>query len=98
MEEWHKPPKKQTERRTLRVTGRLTPGSSLEREHTCNLLYEYPHPPEMADGGPGTRGWMGADIQSVDLLADGRAVFTIEERVTKNVPAYPDLPDGDGAL
>lgn len=92
MEEWHKPPKKQTERRTLRVTGRLTPGSSLEREHTCNLLYEYPHPPEMADGGPGTRGWMGADIQSVDLLADGRAVFTIEERVTKNVPAYPDLP------
>ena len=92
LKDWHMPPKKRTERRTLRITGRLTPGSSLERERTCNLLYDYPHPPEMADGGPGTRGWMGADIQSVDLLTDGRAVFTIEERVTKDVPVYPDLP------
>lgn len=92
LEDWHKPPRKLVERRTLRITGRLTPGSALEREPKCNLLYDFPHPPQMQDGGMGTRGWMGATIESVEVLTDGRAVFVVEETASRKTPTYPDLP------
>jgi uncharacterized protein len=92
LEDWHTPPKKRTQRRALRIIGRLTPGSSLERERGCNLLYDYPHPLEMPDGGVGTRGWMGATIESVEMLSDGRATFVVMESLPKKVPVYLDLP------
>jgi len=92
IKDWHKPPKARVERRVLRITGGLTPGSSLERERSCTLLYAYPHPPEMADGGPGTRGWMGAKILEVDALTDGRTVFTVEESASKGIEPYGAVP------
>ncbi len=92
IEDWHRPLRARNERRVLRITGGLTPGSSLERERSCNLLYAYPHPPEMADGGPGTRGWMGAKILEIDILTDGRAVMTVEESASKGIEPYSSLP------
>jgi uncharacterized protein len=92
VQDWHIPPKGKNQCRTLRITGGLMPGSSLEREKKCSLLYEFPHPPEMPDGGTGTRGWMGAAIVEMTVLADGRAAFTVDESAAKGLDPYPDLP------
>lgn len=92
LDDWHTPGRARNQCRTLLITGRLTPGSALERDHRCSLLYESPHPAEMADGGPGTRGWMGAEILDVDVLTDGRAEFTVAESASKGIDPYPDLP------
>lgn len=81
--DWHVEPPKRNHRRTMRLTGQLQAGSSLERAKDCNVLYEAPHPPKMKDAGEGTRGWGGAQILCYAVLDDGRYSFTVEESVPK---------------
>ena len=82
IEDWHKPPRKQNQRRTLELTGDMPAGSELEREKNATLLYDAPSPQGLASSGePGSRGWRAAEIDREATTTDdsGRTVLRVVE-------------------
>ncbi len=90
LQDWEKPGKK-NHRRHLRARGTLQPGSCLERDRSAYLLYDWPHPAGLSDGGGTSRGHTNAEITLVAQDADS-AVFEVVEALPKTADPFPQLP------
>ena len=73
LQDWEKPGKK-NHRRHLRARGTLQPGSCLERDRSAYLLYDWPHPAGLSDGGGTSRGHTNAEITLVAQDAGQRGL------------------------
>ena len=95
-EDWARPPGKQTVRRTLRLTGRLDPGSALSSDTPVCLLYARPVPPGVSTSVNGRRGWTErAEVVAVEAIGTGdraRDVLTVVERSGRGQDGHPELP------
>jgi uncharacterized protein len=97
VEGWHVPPRARTQKRVLRMVGRLEPGSDLRAGAKVNLLYDPPVPPGAKVSERGLRGWRGEfEIQRVDVTGDDDrdAVTLVEGGVAKDDVGHAELPMG----
>ncbi len=96
VQDWHLPPGRRTERRVLRVTGRLEPGSDLRAGAQAVGLYDPPLPEGMKTSVDGPRGWSsGVTVREVLPAPDGgqrRTVLVVEETRAKDSPAFASTP------
>ncbi|WP_309133718.1 TM0106 family RecB-like putative nuclease [Cellulomonas sp.] len=96
LDAWRLPPGKQVERRVLRMTGRLEPGSDLRAGAKAVGLYDPPFPDCMKSSPDGPRGWC-ERMTVLEVTAaerDGRVqdVLVVEETRPKGSEAFDALP------
>ncbi|TXN31923.1 TM0106 family RecB-like putative nuclease [Lacisediminihabitans profunda] len=87
--DWYREGRQLSDRRLLRLTGTLAPGSSLGIGGKPFLLYDAPYPPIARSSAPGSRTAHNRAIVVDDLGGSG---FLVEERLEKGAPRYSELP------
>ncbi|ADG76121.1 RecB family nuclease, putative [Cellulomonas flavigena DSM 20109] len=94
--DWHLPPGKQVERRVLRMTGRLEPGSDLRPGAQAVGLYDAPLPACVRTSVDGPRGWCERmTVLEVRADVEGRSprdVLVVEETRPKGSEPFAELP------
>ncbi|MBD7919125.1 TM0106 family RecB-like putative nuclease [Cellulomonas sp. Sa3CUA2] len=94
--DWHLPPGKKVERRVLRMTGRLEPGSDLRAGAQAVGLYEPPLPECVKTSVDGPRGWCERmTVLDVAAEVDGprpHDVLLVEETRPRGSDAFAELP------
>ena len=94
--DWHLPAGKQVERRVLRMTGRLEPGSDLRPGAQAVGLYDPPLPECVKTSVDAPRGWCERmTVLDVAAEADGgavRDVLLVEETRPRGSSPFPELP------
>jgi len=86
---WHREGRQLLDRRLLRVTGTLAPGSSLKVGAQPFLVYELPYPPITGSRSPGGR-TAHNKATVVDVIDD--AVYLIEEQLERGAPNHEAVP------
>ncbi|WP_394771257.1 TM0106 family RecB-like putative nuclease [Lacisediminihabitans sp.] len=87
--DWYREGRQRSDRRLLRLTGTLAPGSSLGVGGKPFLLYDAPYPPIARSSAPGSRSAHNRATIVDDL---GEAGFLVEERLESGAPRYAELP------
>ncbi|MCM0639559.1 TM0106 family RecB-like putative nuclease [Cellulomonas wangsupingiae] len=94
--DWHLPPGKQVERRVLRMTGRLEPGSDLRPGAQAVGLYDAPLPECVKRSVDAPRGWCERmTVLDVTAEADGsrvRDVLLVAETRPRGSAPFTELP------
>ncbi|UZN03012.1 TM0106 family RecB-like putative nuclease [Cellulomonas sp. S1-8] len=94
--DWHLPAGKQVERRVLRLTGRLEPGSDLRPGAQAVGLYDPPLPECVKTSLDAPRGWCERmTVLEVTAEVDGtrpRDVLLVEETRPRGSAAFTELP------
>ncbi|MEE6281259.1 TM0106 family RecB-like putative nuclease [Georgenia sp. MJ170] len=91
--DWAVPPGKRAAYRSVRVVGRLDPGSDLTPGSARWLLYEPPLPAGAKSSVNGHRGWSTrAAIGGVDRLPDGRVAALVAESAPVGEAGQTSLP------
>ena len=96
-QDWHVPPRAHTQKRVLRLVGRLEPGSDLRPGADVYVLFDPPVPVAAKTSERGLRGWRGAaSIDQVGVTTDDdRDVLTvIEGGIRKHEIGHDELPMG----
>ncbi|HEV7566052.1 MAG TPA: TM0106 family RecB-like putative nuclease [Microbacteriaceae bacterium] len=88
--DWHRDAGQRVDRRWVRLSGRLAPGSNIKPGALAGpfLLYEYPGPFTNPGADPGARAVRTVTVLSVDEEGD----ILVEETLTRDVAPYDDLP------
>jgi predicted RecB family nuclease len=87
--DWYREGRQRSDRRILRITGALAPGSSMKADHSPYLLYDAPYPPILRSTEPGART---AHARAKVLEVIDESIFRVEEVLQHNAPHYDDLP------
>ena len=85
---WHRPPRAQLDRRELRLTGQLAPGSTIREGDKPFLLYEHPGPYSGGSADPGARSAREVLVQVVS--PDGS--FTVLETLPRGAEQHDLVP------
>ncbi len=86
---WHREGRQLLDRRLLRLSGSLAPGSSLKVGQKPFLLYDPPYPPIRPSAEPGAR--TAHDRATIVEVIDG-SVFLVEEILERDAPTHHELP------
>jgi len=86
---WHRQGRQTLDRRVLRLTGALAPGSSIKVGQQPFLLYDLPYPPISRSDAPGAR-TAHNKATIVDVIDE--SVFLVEEVLERDAPAHRELP------
>jgi predicted RecB family nuclease len=86
---WHREGRQALDRRVLRLTGALAPGSSLKVGQQPFLLYDLPYPPITRSDSPGAR-TAHNKATIVDVIDE--SVYLVEEVLERDAPAHRELP------
>lgn len=86
--DWFREGRQRNERRLLRLTGQLAPGSSISPGDTPFALYDYPGPFTLDGAEAGARPCRGVKV--VDVFDDG--AILIEEQRAAHVEQYMECP------
>ena len=94
--DWHVPPGKKVERRVLRMTGRLEPGSDLRAGAQAVGLYDPPLPECVKTSVDGPRGWC-ERMTVLDVTAElggarPRDVLLVEETRPRGSAPFGEVP------
>ena len=86
---WHKEGRQALDRRVLRLTGALAPGSSIKVGQQPFLLYDLPYPPLHRSDAPGART---AHNKATVIDVIDESVYLVEEVLERDAPAHRELP------
>ncbi|TFD54704.1 TM0106 family RecB-like putative nuclease [Cryobacterium frigoriphilum] len=86
---WHREGRQLLDRRVLRITGTLAPGSSLKIGSQPFLVYGLPYPPITGSRTPGAR-TAHNKATVVDVIDD--SVYLIEEQLERGAPNHDAVP------
>ncbi|TFB93640.1 bifunctional RecB family nuclease/DEAD/DEAH box helicase [Cryobacterium sp. HLT2-28] len=86
---WHREGRQRLDRRLLRISGALAPGSSLKVGQNPFLLYDPPYPPIRPSAEPGART---AHNKATIVEAIDESVFVVEEILERDAPTHHELP------
>lgn len=86
--DWYREGRQRSDRRVLRLTGQLAPGSSLRAGDQPFAVYEYPGPFVLPGADPGSRPFRA--VRVLEVLDDGSVL--IEETRPDDIDEYTDLP------
>ncbi|TFD73068.1 TM0106 family RecB-like putative nuclease [Cryobacterium fucosi] len=86
---WHREGRQLLDRRVLRLSGALAPGSSLKVGQKPFLLYDPPYPPIRPSAEPGAR--TAHDKVTIVEVID-ESVFLVEEILERDAPTHHELP------
>ncbi|TFC94684.1 TM0106 family RecB-like putative nuclease [Cryobacterium breve] len=86
---WHREGRQTLDRRVLRLTGALAPGSSIKVGQQPFLLYDLPYPPIRRSDAPGAR-TAHNKATVVDVIDE--SVFLVEEVLERDAPTHRQLP------
>ncbi|HSP51563.1 MAG TPA: TM0106 family RecB-like putative nuclease [Cryobacterium sp.] len=86
---WHREGRQALDRRVLRLTGALAPGSSIKVGQQPFLLYDLPYPPISRSDAPGART---AHNKATVLDVIDESVYLVEEVLERDAPAHRELP------
>ena len=86
---WHREGRQRLDRRLLRISGALAPGSSLKVGQNPFLLYDPPYPPIRPSAEPGAR--TAHDKATIVEVID-ESVFVVEEILERDAPTHHELP------
>lgn len=86
---WHREGRQRLDRRLLRISGALAPGSSLKVGQNPFLLYDPPYPPIRPSTEPGAR--TAHDKATIVEVID-ESVFLVEEVLERDAPTHHELP------
>jgi uncharacterized protein len=86
---WHRQGRQVLERRLLRVSGTLAPGSSLKVGAQPFLVYGLPYPPITGSRTPGART---AHDKATVVEVVGESVYLIEELLERGAPTHDLVP------
>ncbi len=86
---WHREGRQRLDRRLLRISGALAPGSSLKVGQNPFLLYDPPYPPIRPSAEPGAR--TAHDKATIVEVID-ESVFLVEEILERDAPTHHELP------
>ena len=86
---WHREGRQALDRRVLRLTGALAPGSSIKVGQNPFLLYDLPYPPISRSDAPGAR-TAHNKATIVDVIDE--SVYLVEEVLERDAPAHRELP------
>ncbi|WP_448058693.1 TM0106 family RecB-like putative nuclease [Cellulomonas hominis] len=96
VEPWHVPPRARTDRRRLRLSGRLEPGSDLRPGAKVWALYDPPLPDGARTSVDGLRGWtQGVTVREVTSeQVDGvvRDVVVVDDQLRAADPRHDEAP------
>lgn len=95
LDDWHVPPRARSQKRRLRVVGRLEPGSDLREGEAAVAIYDPVLPPDAKTSAGGRRGWRtGVTIEQVTTAgADERDVLIVlEGSVARDAVGHDQLP------
>jgi predicted RecB family nuclease len=87
--DWYREGRQRSDRRVLRITGALAPGSSVKAGANPFLLYDAPYPPILRSREPGSRT---AHNRATVLEVIDESVFRVEEVLERDAPRYVELP------
>ncbi|MCW2288215.1 uncharacterized protein EDF60_0856 [Leucobacter luti] len=87
LEDWHLPPRARVERRHLRLSGELAPGSSARAGGDAYVLYDAPAPFLAPRTAPGQR-----TAHKVRVIARDDAGVTVEELLPRDATPYSTVP------
>jgi hypothetical protein len=87
--DWYREGRQRSDRRVLRITGALAPGSSLKAGANPFVLYDAPYPPILRSREPGSRT---AHSRATVLEVVDESVFRVEEVLERDAPRYSELP------
>ena len=87
--DWYREGKQRSDRRILRISGALAPGSSLKAGASPYVLYDAPYPPILRSSEPGART---AHARATVLEVIDESVFRVEEVLQKDAPRYDEFP------
>ncbi|MBC7517568.1 MAG: TM0106 family RecB-like putative nuclease [Microbacteriaceae bacterium] len=88
-QDWFREGRQSTDRRVLRVSGTVAPGSSIKKESNPFLVYDLPAPPIDVKVAPGSR-LAHNRSEIVEVLSPTE--FLITERLSKGAEQFDDLP------
>ena len=86
---WHREGRQRLDRRLLRISGALAPGSSLKVGQNPFLLYDPPYPPIRPSAEPGAR--TAHDKATIVEVID-ESEFVVEEILERDAPTHHELP------
>ncbi|TFD31832.1 TM0106 family RecB-like putative nuclease [Cryobacterium sp. TMT1-19] len=86
---WHREGRQSLDRRVLRLTGALAPGSSLTVGQQPFLLYDLPYPPISRSDAPGART---AHNRATIIDVIDESVYLVEEVLERDAPAHREMP------
>jgi uncharacterized protein len=93
IQDWFLPQRARTQRRRLKLAGRLDPGSSLTRGTGVYGVYDAPLPPGLEPPGGCVRAHSrGATIIRTDVDDSGLDVLEIEEMLPREAEPFAQLP------
>jgi predicted RecB family nuclease len=87
--DWYREGRQRSDRRVLRLSGALAPGSSVKAGTSPFLLYDAPYPPILRSREPGSRT---AHNRTTVLEIIDESVFRVEEVLERDAPRYHELP------
>ncbi|WP_454049536.1 TM0106 family RecB-like putative nuclease [Cellulomonas sp. Marseille-Q8402] len=100
VEDWHVPAGRRTQRRVLRMTGRLEPGSELRAGAPALGLFDRPVPEHARTSSAGSRGWApGFTVEEVTSAGDGsgaRDQLLVTEQLKAGDAPHDRAPMGLG--
>ncbi|MDJ0322442.1 TM0106 family RecB-like putative nuclease [Cryobacterium sp. PH31-AA6] len=86
---WHREGRQSLDRRVLRLSGSIAPGSSLKVGQQPFLLYDPPYPPIRPSPEPGART---AHNKATIVEVIDESVFLVEEILERDAPPHDALP------